>query len=160
MLPADPVAVQCTFFEKSRDRNWLVPIHQDLSIPVREKIDHPALTGWSEKEGAFFVQPPDTVLQQIVIARLHLDDCGPDDGALRVVPGSHRHGRMASHDAMAERNQGKETLCTVKKGDILLMKPLLLHASSKASGQSRRRVLHFVFGPGLLPCGLAWSQAI
>lgn len=52
LLPEDAVAVQCTYFEKSLSRNWLVPIHQDLSIPVAARVEHPALRGWSEKEGA------------------------------------------------------------------------------------------------------------
>lgn len=52
LIPAGHVAVQCTYFEKSVDKNWLVPIHQDLSIPVRERGDRPALCGWSENEGA------------------------------------------------------------------------------------------------------------
>ena len=34
IVPAESVAVQHTLFEKSPDRNWLVSIHQDLSIPV------------------------------------------------------------------------------------------------------------------------------
>jgi hypothetical protein len=45
LLPDDSVAVQCTYFEKSKEQNWLVPIHQDVSIPVREKIDHANLSG-------------------------------------------------------------------------------------------------------------------
>jgi hypothetical protein len=40
------------------------------------------------------------------------------------------------------------------------MRPLLLHASSKGSGTSARRVLHFVFGPRQLPHGLAWELAV
>ena len=28
-----------------------------------------------------------------------------------------------------------------------------------ATGTSRRRVLHFLFGPRALPCGLAWAHA-
>lgn len=58
LLPTSSVAVQCTYFEKTRARNWLVPLHQDLSIPVAERVEHPALRGWSEKDGALFVQPP------------------------------------------------------------------------------------------------------
>jgi len=60
-LPARTQAIQCTFFEKSAAKNWLVPIHQDLSIPVAGRVDHPALTGWSEKEGAVFVHPSSDV---------------------------------------------------------------------------------------------------
>jgi hypothetical protein len=51
IVPGDYVAVQCTYFEKSAERNWLVPVHQDLSIPVVEHVSHPALGVWSRKEG-------------------------------------------------------------------------------------------------------------
>lgn len=37
LLPAGHVAVQCNYFEKSATRNWLIPIHQDLSVPVAER---------------------------------------------------------------------------------------------------------------------------
>jgi hypothetical protein len=40
------------------------------------------------------------------------------------------------------------------------MKPLLLHASSKATVPNRRRVLHFLFGPKALPLGLSWAYAV
>lgn len=159
-LPERAVAVQCTYFEKSRDQNWLVPIHQDLSIPVREKIGHPALSGWSEKDGAIFVQPPETVLQELVAVRLHIDECGSDDGPLKVVPGSHKAGRLGAQAALTARDNLGEVSCTVGKGGVLILRPLLLHASSKASGSSRRRVLHFVFGPGMLPYGLRWQHAV
>ncbi|MEO6918597.1 MAG: phytanoyl-CoA dioxygenase family protein [Collimonas sp.] len=160
LLPRDSVAVQCTYFEKSKEQNWLVPAHQDLSIPVRERIDHPALTGWSEKEGSVFVQPPDTVLQDVVAVRLHIDECGPEDGPLRVVAGSHLVGRLSDESVLIARDKLGEVVCPVVKGGALLMKPLLLHASSKAVGNSRRRVLHFVFGPRTLPFGLRWGHVI
>ena len=38
LIPADHVAVQCTYFEKSSERNWLVALHQDLSIPVARRV--------------------------------------------------------------------------------------------------------------------------
>jgi hypothetical protein len=53
-LPPNPVAVQCTLFDKSSVKNWLVPLHQDLAIPVRERIDAPKCSGWSVKEGVPF----------------------------------------------------------------------------------------------------------
>jgi ectoine hydroxylase-related dioxygenase (phytanoyl-CoA dioxygenase family) len=160
LVPAGAVAVQCTYFEKSREQNWLVPVHQDLSIPVREKILHDDLTGWSEKEGTVFVQLPVGILEKIIIVRLHLDDCREEDGPLRVVTGSHRGGRIGPQDASAIRDASGETICRVPAGGALMMKPLLLHASSKASGQGKRRVLHFVFGPQSLPYGLKWQYAV
>jgi len=154
-LPTRARVVQCTFFEKSAARNWLVPIHQDLSIPVLARVDHPALSGWGEKEGALFVQAPDGLLQQMLAVRLHVDHCSAEDGPLRVVPGSHVRGRVGPAQA-ALAGRATAVSVTAKRGDALLMRPLVLHASSKSSGAGLRRVLHFVFGPEVLPYGLAW----
>ena len=159
LLAPKLVAVQCTYFEKSSERNWLVPIHQNLSIPVRERVDDRSLRGWSQKDGALFVQPPIRVLEQLVAVRLHLDPCASEDGPLRVVPGSHRQGRISPAAAVAMRAD-REVACTTERGAALVMRPLLLHASSKATGQRQRRVLHFVFGPPVLPHGLRWQHAI
>lgn len=160
LLPAGHVASQCTFFTKSASINWLVPIHQDLSIPVAERVDAPGLGGWSEKEGGLFVQPPIALLERLVAVRLHLDDCGPDDGPLHIVPGSHTRGKISPDDAATARRQEGVVSCEVGAGGVLVMQPLLLHASSKASGASQRRVLHFLFGPEVLPHGLRWHTAV
>lgn len=159
LVPHSHIAVQCTYFEKSASTNWLVAIHQDLSIPVQNRVEHPSLTGWSQKEGVWYVQPPTEVLRELVALRVHLDPCGESDGPLRVVPGSHRLGRLGAASAIEARKTLGETICVVPQGVLMVMRPLLLHASSKASGQSRRRVLHILFGPPLLPYGLQWRQA-
>lgn len=158
LLPAGFAAVQCTYFEKSASRNWLVPVHQDLSIPVAARVEHPGLGGWSEKEGVLYVQPPAGLLEQLVALRVHIDACGAEDGPLRVVPGSHLKGRMEGQTAAAARRTQAEVTCTVGRGGVMAMRPLLLHASSKSTGSSRRRVLHFLFGPRILPFGLQWRQ--
>lgn len=118
-----------------------------------------ALNGWSEKEGQLFVQPPSGLLDQLLAVRLHIDDCALADGPLRVVPGSPRRGRLSQQSAMQLRADLGEISCPVAPGSALLLRPLLLHASSKASGRSQRRVLHFVFGPRELPYGLQWPDA-
>jgi Phytanoyl-CoA dioxygenase (PhyH) len=155
-LPVGATAVQCTLFVKSIEKNWLVSLHQDLSIPVAERIDSPECSGWSEKEGEVYVQPPISVLQNILAVRLHLDDCDERNGALRVVPGSHRLGRLTPADVLRERDARGETSVPVPRGGAMLMRPLLLHASSKSSVDNARRVLHFVFGPAELPADLRW----
>ena len=159
VMPAAARAVQCTLFEKRLDKNWLVALHQDLSIPVAERIDNDRCTGWSQKEGVLFVQPPTAVLEELVIVRVHLDDCNERNGALRVVPGSHRLGRLGPAQASQVREVRGECQVPVASGGVMLMRPLLLHASSKASIDSPRRVLHFVFGPPALPEGLRWPRA-
>jgi len=160
LLPEDGVAVQCTYFEKSLSRNWLVPIHQDLSIPVAARVDHPALRGWSQKEGSLYVQPPAELLEQLVAIRLHLDPCTEVDGPLQFIAGSHTQGRIDAEQAAHWRRSCRVATSTLERGDALLMRPLVLHASSKAAGTSLRRVLHFVFGPASLPYGLRWQNPV
>ena len=158
-LPENAVAVQCTLFSKSKEANWLVPLHQDLSIPVAERVNSEECSGWSEKEGELFVQPPVCVLEQLLAIRLHLDDCDEQNGALRVVPGSHRLGRLNSNESHQERNQRGTVVVSIPSGGAMLMRPLLLHASSKANVDRPRRVLHFVFGPRKLPQNLRWPSS-
>jgi ectoine hydroxylase-related dioxygenase (phytanoyl-CoA dioxygenase family) len=158
LIPNSHVAVQCTFFEKSAVKNWLVPIHQDLSIPVLERVAHPGLRGWSSKEGVLFVQARTALLRQLIAVRWHVDDCAANDGPLFVVPGSHKCGLMSPESAVAARTT--EVPCLVAQGSALVMRPLLLHRSPKSSGGSRRRVLQFLFGPKQLPYGLTWAHAV
>ncbi len=160
-LPTDGVAVQCTLFEKSPDRNWLVALHQDLAVPVAERVEHAALSGWSVKGGRHFVLAPAALLAQMVALRLHLDDATEADGGLRFVPGSHRAGVLDDAAVATWRRQRGEVAVDARAGDALLMRPLALHASSKATAPSgRRRVLHVLFGPRELLLGLRWHQAV
>ncbi len=160
LLSNDAVAVQCTLFRKTPDCNWKVPYHQDLSIPVAAKVAHPALSGWSEKGDGAYVQPPSALLAELLAVRLHLDPCGDDEGALRVVPGSHRLGRLRPERIAAMDKRRDEAVCTAGVGDLVLMRPLLLHASSKAMRPNGRRVLHFLFAPPDPGCGLRWRIAV
>jgi ectoine hydroxylase-related dioxygenase (phytanoyl-CoA dioxygenase family) len=160
LLPRNAVAVQCTLFDKSRTKNWLVTLHQDLSIPVSSRVDSPECSGWSEKEGQLYVQPPISVLERLVAVRVHIDDCPAESGALRVVPHSHVEGRVDQARAEALRQHHGETVVPIAQGGVLVMRPLILHASSKATSQNLRRVLHFVFGPPKLPLGLEWRWAV
>ena len=160
LLPRGAVAVQCTFLAKTPTRNWLVALHQDLSIPVRERVASECCSGWSEKEGQLFVQAPEVVLSELIAVRLHVDECPADSGALRVVPGSHVLGRLDPKDAERIRNERGERVVPVGRGGVLAMRPLLLHASSKAARPHVRRVLHFLFGPRELSLGLRWKAVV
>jgi len=160
-LPADAVAVQCTLFEKSPERNWLVTPHQDLAIPVAKRVEHPGLSGWSVKGGRHFVLAPAELLAQMLAVRLHLDDATEADGGLRFVPGSHLGGVLGDDAALAWRDRVGEVPANALAGDALLMRPLVLHASSKAlKPNGRRRVLHFLFGPADPPHGLQWHLPV
>ncbi len=160
VLPADAVAVQCTLFRKTPDCNWRVPYHQDISIPVAAQVKHPALSGWSMKEDGHYVQPDDALHAKMLAVRLHLDASDAETGALRVVPGSHRLGRLTAAQIAEMDKRQSEVVCAAGIGDLLLMRPLLLHASSKAKRPNGRRVLHYLFAPAQPGDGLSWRIAI
>jgi Phytanoyl-CoA dioxygenase (PhyH) len=160
LLPEDAVGIQCTLFDKSPDKNWLVSLHQDLSIPVRRRVNSGECSGWSEKEGQIYVQPPVAVVEQLVAIRVHVDECTGENGPLRVVPGSHVFGRLDSRRTEELRSARGEVAVPVPRCGALIMRPLILHASSKATGANPRRVLHFVYGPRSLPLGLEWRWAV
>lgn len=154
------VIVQCTYFHKTSAANWLVPWHQDRSIPVDSQVQSQGLTGWSHKEGMTFVHAPDGVLSKMIAVRLHLDDSTWHNGPLRVIPGSHRHGTLTAEQIERTRQVSTETICIVRKGGVVAMRPLLLHASSKSTTLEPRRVLHFLLAPAQLPDGLEWRCAV
>lgn len=156
LLPCGYAAVQCTLFAKDGGRNWLVAPHQDLSIPVRSRVDAPSCGGWSSKHGRWFVQPPACVLEQLIALRVQLDPGSDMAGPLLVLPGSHRSGRLGSAPNL--RCGQPLRPCIVGKGGVVAMRPLLVHASSRAKIPLPRRVLHFLFGPPELPLGLHWAQ--
>ena len=152
-------AVRGIFFDKTAGANWPVLWHQDMSLALRERRELPGWNNWSVKRGVIHVQPPPEILARMITMRLHLDDCPTENGALRVIAGSHRSGLLARTQIQAMTTGSAQTV-TAKMGDAVLMRPLLLHASSAAKTPHHRRVLHLEFAPaGLLPPGLAWAEA-
>jgi|CXWL01.1.fsa_nt_gi hypothetical protein len=156
ILGPDARPTKLTLFDKTPEANWKVPWHQDLTIALRERRDVPGYGPWSVKDGVPHVQPPVAVLERTVAVRLHLDDTAADHGALRVLPGTHRSGRLSDLEIARLRREIEEIVCPLAAGSAMLLSPLLLHASSPAISPSRRRVLHFEFSSAELPGGLAW----
>ncbi|MFT4114089.1 phytanoyl-CoA dioxygenase family protein [Silvibacterium sp.] len=148
--------VRGILFDKIAEANWKVPWHQDLTIAVQERMDAEGFGPWSIKAGIVHVQPPVSILEQMVAVRIHLDDCSHDNGPLRVIPGSHRFGRIPEADI--ERYIGPcEVTCTVGVGGVLLMRPLILHASSPAVSPAHRRVIHIEYADCDLPQRMSWQ---
>ena len=147
--------VRGILFDKIPDANWKVPWHQDVTIAVQERVEADGFGPWSMKADVLHVQPPAEVLEQMVSVRLHLDNCGEENGALRVLPGSHLHGRIPEEDIPAMR-ETPEVVCAVGVGGALLMRPLLLHASSPSRVPGHRRVVHLDFASVQLPNGMRW----
>lgn len=158
-LPCEPFPVRAIYFDKSPETNWLVPWHQDLSLALRASAAVPGFGPWSTKDGIPHVQPPAEFLQLMLTVRLHLDDADESNGALRVLPGSHRFGRLSAERIQQLRTEQPDLLCTVSAGDALLMRPLLLHASSRSTSAQHRRVLHIEYAAFTLPAELSWHEA-
>ena len=149
-------AVKSIYFDKPELSNWFVAWHQDLTIVVDQKKDIPGYGPWTVKHNQFGVQPPLNILQDNFTVRIHLDDAGPDNGALKVIPGSHLKGiyRPETINWQAET----ETLCPVAAGGIMIMRPLLLHASNRTTNNQKRRVVHIEFSRADLPDGIDWAE--
>lgn len=158
-LPPTAVAIQAIAFDKNPATNWKVTWHQDLMFPFARKVESPDYALPSIKEDIDYARPPREVLEDLLAVRLHLDDCDATNGPLRVAPGSHRHGIFKGAVIPAMLQQSQEVACLAKEGEILLMKPLLLHASSPATAPKHRRVLHFVYHSGK-PIAEEWHRSI
>jgi hypothetical protein len=157
-LAGPPVPVRSIYFDKSQTANWLVSWHQDLTLAVTARADVPGFGPWSHKEGVPHVQPPIALLEQMLTLRLHLDPADESNGALQVLPGSHRLGRLAPEQINAQRSRVAPFLCAVTAGDALLMRPLLLHASARSTAQAHRRILHIEYAGFTLPDTLRWHE--
>jgi len=156
----DARVVRGIFFDKTPAANWPVAWHQDLSLALDERHEIDGWRAWSVKAGVAHVQPPHGLLEGMVTLRFHLDDCGEDNGPLKVVPGSHCRGRLERNDQLALRREAGERTLTVGTGDVIAMRPLILHASSAAASPGHRRVVHLEFAPAhLLPAPLAWHAS-
>lgn len=156
----DPFPVRVIYFNKSPSANWFVGWHQDLTIAVGERRDVPGFSSWSVKGGVTHVQPPASVLEDMVTLRLHFDDADESNGALHVLPGTHRLGRLGDGQIESLRGEIDEVICCARAGDVMLMRPLLLHSSARSECERERRVLHIEYASQDLPRGLQWHCRI
>jgi ectoine hydroxylase-related dioxygenase (phytanoyl-CoA dioxygenase family) len=152
----DFFVVKSIYFDKPEASNWYVSYHQDLTISVDKKLELENYGPWTVKQNQFAVQPPINILENNFTIRIHLDDTDENNGALKVIPKSHLKNiyRAETVDWTVE----SESNCNVKRGGIMIMKPLLLHSSSRTTSHKKRRVVHIEFSNQELPVGLNWSE--
>jgi ectoine hydroxylase-related dioxygenase (phytanoyl-CoA dioxygenase family) len=150
--------VKSIYFDKPENSNWFVSYHQDLTISVDKKLSLDGFGPWTTKHNQFAVQPPLDILKDNFTIRIHLDNTDEANGALKVIPASHLKGiyRPETIDWTIEN----QTICSVKKGGVMFMKPLLLHSSGRTINNNKRRVLHIEFSRSSLPGSLNWAERI
>ncbi len=148
--------VRAILFDKTAKRNWALGWHQDRTIIVRERIDAPGFGPWTVKSGLVQVEPPFEILQRMVTVRVHLDQVDATNAPLRIVPGSHRLGRLPEGEVQRVAAISGERLCLAERGDIWLYATPIVHASLPAHPPRRRRVLQVDYSADVAPYPLAW----
>ncbi len=143
------VPFRATLFDKSPDANWLVVWHQDTALPLRQRNDSTEWGPWSTKAGVLYAHAPAWALEQVVALRVSLDDSLRANGPLRVLPGTHRDGVLTEDHIERLARQVGPIDCIASSGTVVAMRPLTVHASSKARSDHRRRVLHIEYATWL-----------
>ena len=153
---APPRLVRAIHFDKSESARWWLRFHRDTMIPVKEHHPSALLTAPSVKAGVPHVRATAEILAGMLAVRIHLDRVTENNGPLRVIPGSHRISRLEDASIPSDPDRLAVT-CLAEPGDILLMRPLLIHGSPKPTGAGHRRILHLeLAGDFPLPDGFEW----
>ncbi|MCB1356851.1 MAG: phytanoyl-CoA dioxygenase family protein [Maritimibacter sp.] len=156
-LAPEAVPVRIVAFNKSESANWGVPWHQDRVIAVAGRAEVAGYRNWTRKSGTWHCEPPLSALDDMLFVRVHLDDTDGSNGAMQIAVGSHAGGIVLSATAEQVANTYPVETCDAKRGDVLILKMLTLHASSPARVQSGRRVLRIDFASRDLPAPLSWN---
>lgn len=152
----DYFLVKSIYFDKPETSNWFVSYHQDLTISVDQKVELHGFGPYTKKHNQFAVQPPLEILESNFTIRIHLDDTKEENGALKVIANSHIKGIYRPETI--DWNVEKEVSCNVARGGLMIMKPLLLHSSSRTTNNQKRRVIHLEFSNQTLPKVLQWAE--
>ena len=145
----EAIPFRATLFDKSPRNNWLVVWHQDTALPLRKRRDVAGWGPWSVKEGVSYAHAPSSALERVLALRVHIDDSRADNGPLRVIPGTHALGLLSDQEVERLSRASSSVECLVPAGGVVAMRPLLLHASSKAEAAHPRRVLHIEYADSL-----------
>lgn len=156
-LNGKPSFVRAILFNKTSESNWLVPWHQDKTVSVIAEERPPGWGPWSIKDNVLHVQPPEEVLNNMVTFRIHLDAATKENGCLKLLPKSHHFGVIPQSEIASYVASQPAKECEVNRGSALVMRPHILHSSSKGLNPSQRRVLHLEFSGYKLPAGMAWA---
>ena len=152
--------VRVLLFDKSESTNWQVAWHQDRTIAVAQRGDVPGFENWTTKDGVLHVEPPYSIMERLLTLRLHFDDCGPDNGPLLTMAGSHRMGKLPQTAITQLAKTGAPQIHTANRGDVLALRTTIIHASARATRPTRRRVLHVEYSPDDTPKSLGWALPV
>jgi len=140
---------RATLFEKSGAANWHVVWHQDRALPMSQRIESCEWGPWTTKAGVLYALAPAWALKRVLALRVHLDASTLSNGPLQVIPNSHEAGVLLPSAIRRLMNTRAAETCTVGRGGVLAMRPLLLHSSTKALCDEPRGVIHIEYAKSL-----------
>lgn len=145
--------VQVKLFESTPAKAW----HQERCVVVNQKVDIADWGPWHEQDGVCTVQPPIEVLDNMVTLRLQLDAANEESGYLQIIPRSQNKGAMTDAE-ITEYAENREVIdCFTEAGDVLAIRPHLLHKTCAGNSGKSRRVLQIEYCGYKLPEGLQWA---
>ncbi len=153
----DMKPVRVVAFDKTAELNWGVPWHRDRVIAVRERIEAPGFSNWSNKRGQWHCEPPQAILEEMLFVRVHLDASFESNGAMQIAIGSHRAGKTANAAVKDAAPQFTTETTEAAPGDVLVLPMLTLHRSLPAQSAEPRRALRIDYASRPLPPPLAWA---
>lgn len=144
--------VRALFFNKPPERSWSLPWHRDKTIAVKDNtLVSSQFQRPTNKAGIPHVEAPQSLLEQMLTLRIHLDPMTPTNGPLSVIPGSHR---------LTDESQAAPVEIHSVAGDVFAMRPLISHSSSAPHAENtlHRRIVHLEFAASpALPDGYRWQ---
>ena len=144
-IGSTPTPFRATLFDKSPASNWLIVWHQDTALPLRARIEDASWGPWSVKGGVLYAHAPAWALEGVIALRVHLDDSTAANGPLRVLPGTHKRGVLSDEEIERLAREFRPIECVAASGGVVAMRPLTVHASSRATDGHPRRVLHIEY---------------
>ncbi|WP_156359130.1 phytanoyl-CoA dioxygenase family protein [Sphingomonas sp. Leaf242] len=149
--------VRAVLFDKTAARNWALGWHQDRTVVVEQRAAIDGFGPWTVKAGLIQVEPPFALLERMVTIRVHLDPVDATNAPLRIVPSSHRLGRLPETSIAHVVEERGERLCRANRGDVWLYATPIVHGSRAADPPRRRRVLQIDYAAEDLPAPLRWQ---
>jgi hypothetical protein len=151
ILGGSAIPFRATLFEKLPDSNWLITWHHDTALPLIQRLESPGWGPWSLKDGVIYAHAPAIALEQVVALRVHLDDSTPENGPLRVLPGTQTRGVLTDEEIRSLAENPQAVNGRMPLGGIVAMRPLVVHASSKSQTSAPRRVVHIEYAASANP---------
>lgn len=156
ILPKSRI-VRLTSFNKSADKNWALPWHQDRVIAVKQRENIEGFENWSRKDHYWHCEPPIGFLEDMVFSRIYFDDTDVTSGDLHIACRSHAYGKISAKQIPGIISASKIELCQAARGDVLFVKALTLHTSPLSKTTHSRKILRADFSARNLPPSLEWA---